>query len=112
MTWPSLYLMDVVNWLEGHMLSCPFKKYLHIECPGCGMQRSLVALLRGDWAGSFSLYPALLPILFTFIFLPLHLKFKFRHGAKVLQWLFIFSIAIVVFNYIYKIVNGKIYTHG
>jgi hypothetical protein len=108
----TIYLLDVVHWLEGHLMSCPFKKHLHIECPGCGMQRSFVALLKGDWTDSFRLYPALLPILSLFMVLLLHLKFKFRHGAKALQWLFIFSIAIVVFSYIYKIINGKIYSIG
>ncbi len=112
MTLYGLYVLDAAGWLERNLLSCPFKKYLHIECPGCGMQRSFVALLKGDLQASLSLYPALIPILSMFVFLVLHLRLKYTHGARTLQWLFIFSMAIVVFSYIYKIINGKIYTLG
>jgi hypothetical protein len=97
-----------LNWLETHMLSCPSKKFLHVECPGCGLQRSAIALLRGDFLNSFLLYPATLPIFFLIGFTLLHLKFKFVSGAAIIKYLYIgISIVILVF-YIYKIVNHKI----
>lgn len=27
---------------------CPFHKYFHLDCPGCGSQRAVHALLHGD----------------------------------------------------------------
>lgn len=27
---------------------CPFHKYLHLDCPGCGSQRAIHALLHGN----------------------------------------------------------------
>lgn len=27
---------------------CPFKAFLHIDCPGCGLTRATFALLKGD----------------------------------------------------------------
>ena len=27
---------------------CPFKVFLHIDCPGCGLTRATIALLKGD----------------------------------------------------------------
>jgi hypothetical protein len=94
--------MSWLDWVEHHLLPCPFKMFLHIDCPGCGMQRSLVLLFRGEFSQSFFMYPPLLPMLATFIFLALHLKFKFEHGAKVLLTLFIFSTTAILASYIVK----------
>ena len=27
---------------------CPFKVFLHIDCPGCGLTRATLSLLKGD----------------------------------------------------------------
>lgn len=27
---------------------CPFKVFLHVDCPGCGLTRATIALLKGD----------------------------------------------------------------
>lgn len=27
---------------------CPFHKYLHLDCPGCGSQRAIHSILHGD----------------------------------------------------------------
>ncbi|HEY4151046.1 MAG TPA: DUF2752 domain-containing protein, partial [Chitinophagaceae bacterium] len=70
-----------LQWLEANMLSCPSKKYLHIECPGCGLQRSFLLLLKGNLLASFQMYPATIPILAMLTFVALHLKYRFQHGA-------------------------------
>jgi hypothetical protein len=100
----------IFNWIEKHLLACPFKKYLHIECPGCGLQRSVLALFRGNLVDSWQLYPATIPIIALLTFLALHLRYKFAFGATVIKYLY-FSIAfIVLVFYIYKIINHKITT--
>jgi hypothetical protein len=91
-----------ISWLESNLLSCHYKKYLGIECPGCGMQRAFVLLLKGEWKASIIQFPALIPILFMFIFLFLHLKFKFKNGAAILKYLFIINFTIIVTYYIIK----------
>ena len=98
----------IVHWLEANMLACPSKKYLHIECPGCGIQRSFVALLKGDFVGSLQLYPATMPILCLFIFLMLHLKFRFEWGASAIKYLYAGIAIVIAVFYIYKIINHKI----
>ncbi len=95
--------MSVITWLENNMQPCPYKKYFGFDCFGCGMQRSVVALLKGDVVTSFYFYPALLPILFMFLLLVAHLVFKFKHGALLLKYNFFIVIVIVVVNFIYKL---------
>lgn len=57
-----------IQWLQGHLLPCPFKYITGIDCPGCGFQRAVLALMRGDFHTSFTLYPAAIPLLLFFIY--------------------------------------------
>lgn len=36
---------------------CPFALGTGVACPGCGMTRALAALVRGDFAASWSFHP-------------------------------------------------------
>ena len=92
--------MSLINWLE----ACPYKKYFDIDCMGCGMQRAFIALLKGDLVESFLFYPPLFSMIIMLLLLPLHLIFKFKNGAAWLKYLFIFNIAVVIINFIVKII--------
>lgn len=99
---------NVIHWLENHLLSCPFKQLTNIDCPGCGIQRSLLALMKGNLLISFKLYPATIPILALFIFTIVHLKFELKNGAFVIKMLYIGVALIIVINYIYKIFTNQL----
>ena len=92
----------MIEWLERNMLPCWFKKYFGLDCPGCGMQRSFAALLKGEFVESFILFPALIPTIGLVVFLLIHLKMKFENGGTILKWLFIGNSAIIVISYILK----------
>ena len=98
----------LVNWLERNMLTCPSRKYLHLECPGCGFQRSVITLFRGDLRASLQLYPATIPLLFLLGFVALHVKFDFRYGAAIIKYLYLGVATIVLLFYIYKVLNHKL----
>ena len=87
------------------MLPCPYKKYFGLDCFGCGMQRSLVELLKGNILESLYLYPALIPMILLFLFLIVHLIFKFKNGGTWLKYQFIFVVVIVVVNFIAKLAD-------
>jgi hypothetical protein len=103
------FYSEAVLWLEKNLLTCPSKKLFHLDCPGCGLQRSYVALLKGDVTASFQLYPAAIPIFILFIFLALHLIVKFEKGALILTRLYILSAIIILVHYIYKIVTNQLF---
>jgi len=98
-------LEKLINWLEVNSQPCFYSAYLGIECPGCGMQRAFIELLKGNFPDSFILYPALIPSILLVILLVLHLIYKFRYGALSLKILFIINASIIVLNYIYKILT-------
>jgi hypothetical protein len=84
------------------MMPCLYKKYLGVECPGCGFQRALLLLLQGEWEQSLAMYPPLLPVLGMLLLLTVHLVFKPKNGAIWLKYWFIFTISTIVIHYIYK----------
>ena len=94
----------MTDWLEHHLLTCPSKYFFGVECPGCGMQRSFIELLKGNLSESFFLYPALIPMLFMLGLLGAHLIFRFQKGAKYLQYTFIFTASVVMINFIIKLI--------
>ena len=99
---------DFINWLESHLGTCFYKSVFGIECPGCGMQRSIIELLKGNIFESIKLYPALLPMLFTLIFLILHLIYRYKKGALILTISFIFTVLLMIIAYIVKLINTSV----
>ncbi|MDY6801006.1 MAG: DUF2752 domain-containing protein [Bacteroidota bacterium] len=97
-------IQKLIQWLESRMQSCFYKKYFGVECPGCGMQRAFIELLKGNFTESLMLFPALIPTIIMVIYLILHLIFKFAKGAQVLKIMFIINTSIVVLSYIYKLI--------
>lgn len=43
----------------GRGLYCPFYMATGLLCPGCGVSRMCLSLLRGDWAGAWRANPGL-----------------------------------------------------
>lgn len=87
------------------MLTCPYKALTGFDCPGCGMQRSFIELLKGNFLNSLYLYPGLLPTMFTLGFTILHLIFRFKNGAPYIMYSFIITIAIVMISYFVKMLG-------
>lgn len=98
-----------VEWLGDHLLTCPSKLFFHLDCPGCGMQRSIIALLEGDLWKSLTYYPATIPIFALLIYTVMHLKLDFKSGASVVKWGYIGCTAIVMVFYFYKVFTLQLF---
>lgn len=95
-------------WVENHLLQCPFKALTSIDCPGCGVQRSLISFFQGDLVNSFKYFPATIPMLILILMTIIHLKFDLKNGAFLIKILFIGISGIIVINYIYKIFTNQL----
>ncbi|WP_298368833.1 DUF2752 domain-containing protein [uncultured Lutibacter sp.] len=93
----------IIDFLESNLLSCSWKQYLNQECMGCGMQRAIILLLKGEFIQSFKMYPALFTLIIMFVYLILHLKFDFKIGHLILKYLFFINVIIILANYILKL---------
>ena len=94
---------NMVNWLEAHSLPCLSQVIFHADCPGCGFQRSAIALLRGQVGQSLQLYPALLPMLLFFAFLIADRYYHFKHSKKITQIGLALLFIIIFVSYIIKL---------
>lgn len=101
-----LFFDKIAAWLQANQLICPVKKYVHIDCPGCGMQRSFIALLTGNIEASIRLHLATIPLLLFLLYSALHFFLKFRNGNRVIVYIYLFITGLIVSNYIYKIVHN------
>lgn len=88
---------------EAGLFQCPFHAITNFNCPGCGLQRSVIFLLKGEIIASLQMYWATIPILAMFFYGFLFLKYRYKNGLSILVYLFSFNAILVVCNYIYKI---------
>ena len=96
--------MSLVSFLEDHLLSCRWKDSIGVECMGCGLQRSFIHLLKGEFIDAFVVYPAIYPLIGMLIFFGLHAIFKFSKGDLILKWLLILNVVTILGSYFYKII--------
>lgn len=97
--------MSFISFLEKNLLGCPWKQQLDIECMGCGIQRALIHILKGEFIEAFYMYPAIYSLILMFSFLILHLKFDFNNGSKILVYLFSLNAIIIIISFILKTIN-------
>lgn len=94
----------MIDWLQRHMLPCAFKLVFGIDCPGCGFQRSVIALLRGNIGYSLKLYPATIPLIACCIFAFLDAKYHFNDRYRIQKKLNWFAGTVIVVFYIAKMI--------
>ena len=85
------------------MLTCSWKEHFGVECPGCGAQRSFLALLEGELVESLLLFPALLPFMAVVIIATIHIIRPFNAAPKWIIRLIILTGILMVGNWVVKI---------
>uniref|UniRef100_UPI0032AEDDEE DUF2752 domain-containing protein n=2 Tax=Aquimarina mycalae TaxID=3040073 RepID=UPI0032AEDDEE len=84
------------------MLPCINKKIFGVDCLGCGMQRAIALLLKGEFAAAFHMYPAIYPLLFLLLFLGFNFFVKFKNDWFVKMGLLLITVLTMVVSYIIK----------
>jgi len=84
------------------MLPCLNKKLFGIDCLGCGMQRSIALLIKGEFSAAFYMYPAIYPLLILLLFLGTNLFIKFKYDHVIKAGLMILSVVTIIISYMIK----------
>lgn len=50
-------------------ITCVYKHFLGVPCPGCGMTRALICLLKLDFAGAWGYNPLIFAMPYVFLYL-------------------------------------------
>jgi len=88
--------------IEDYMLPCLNKKFFGFECLGCGLQRSIVLLLKGQFVESFLMYPGLYTLIALFGFIILNSFKNFKNGNKIISILALLNVVVIIGSYILK----------
>ena len=87
------------------MLPCLSKKYFGMECMGCGSQRALLLVFKGEFSEAFFMFPAIYTTLLFFIFIGLNFIDKTRNYHKLIISSAIINAIVMVGAFIYKTSN-------
>lgn len=100
----NYYYVTLVSWLEQNMLPCYFKYFFGIDCPGCGLQRSTILLLKGNLWESIQMYPPLLPIVFVVLIHFFNKRVSYYNQALLFK-ITVWTVAgIIAINFAYKFI--------
>lgn len=97
-----MHLTTSLLVVEDYMLPCISKQVLGIDCPGCGLQRSVVFLFQGEFLAAFKMYPAIYSIILLFGFLAVDFFFKIKYANKISIFLMITTVVLILINFILK----------
>lgn len=89
---------------EGFMLPCLNKQIFGFDCPGCGLQRAVALLFKGEFLEAFIMYPAIYPLLLLFGFLGADQLIKIKYSNIITIVLMITSVVFILTNYILKFI--------
>ncbi len=90
---------------EEYMLPCLNKKLFGFECMGCGLQRSVALILKGEFIEAFYMYPAIYALIALFSYITLNLFFKFENSNRITTILGVLSLLIIIINFTYKLLT-------
>lgn len=91
--------------IEKYMFPCMNKKLFGIDCMGCGTQRALVLLLKGNFQEAFQMFPAIYTTILLLGFIALHFIHKTRNYKNIIIVLAIVNAVIMIVSYFYRLFN-------
>ena len=90
---------------EDYMVQCLNKTLFGFECMGCGGQRAVLFLFKGEFIAAFKMYPAIYMLIPLFLLIAVNLFYKFKYSLKIINVLAILSVGIIIINYVIKLIN-------
>lgn len=94
----AIYFLAV----KDYMLPCLNKQLFGIDCPGCGLQRSVLLLFNGEFIAAFKMYPAIYPIITLVLFLIFDAFFVIKKALQLKMFLGFLTVAVILGSYIIK----------
>ncbi|WP_405203687.1 DUF2752 domain-containing protein [Dokdonia sp. LLG6352-1] len=73
---------------------------------GCGIQRSIALILRGEFVEAFFMYPAIYPLVLLFSLLILNQFISIKYANKSIIILAILTVATIIVSYIIKMTTN------
>ena len=91
--------------VKDYMLPCLNKRLFGFDCPGCGIQRSVLLLFKGEFLAAFQMYPAIYPMIMLILFLLFDAIFVIKKALQLKMILGFLTVTVIIINYILKMTN-------
>jgi hypothetical protein len=88
--------------LEDFLIPCLFKTLFGIDCLGCGLQRAIVLLFKGNLIEAFFMYPAIYTIFLFVGMMIFNTLSKRKSQSKSLSIVGILTAVFILGGYIFK----------
>lgn len=88
--------------IDDYMFPCLNKKLFGVDCLGCGIQRAVVLLFKGEFTEAFNMYPAIYTLLLLTFFLIFNMFYRFKGDVKIKTGLIVINVIIIITSYIIK----------
>lgn len=95
----NLFLICAAYYLVTWFTGCPVKYFLGISCPGCGMTRAWLSLLRFDLSGAFACHP----LFWTAPFIAIAFLYEDQIDFRRYRWVLIGTAALFLTVYIVRL---------
>ena len=94
--------------MEKYMLPCLTKKFLGFDCMGCGLQRSALFVVKGDFVSAWNMYPGIFPLMILLGFVGISLFIKIKNANIISITLGITTAIVIIVSYIIKLIHLNI----
>ena len=101
-------LYFVVTSILGYGIPCPIRLITRLQCPGCGISRMLISMIKLNFTAAFEYHPVLfasLPFL-AVIFGDMLWRYIYHGKCELRKWENIVIIAIIVCLMIFGIIRN------
>jgi len=88
--------------MEDLLLPCLNKEIFGLDCYGCGGQRALLMVFRGEFGAAFKMFPAIYPLLLLLGFVLVNLFVKFKSDYIIKIGLILLTAGVILINYAIK----------
>jgi len=95
-------MMLALTSLEEYMLPCLNKQLTGMDCMGCGIQRSLLLLFKGEFIQAFYMYPAIYSLILLFSVVAINIFKPSKLLGKLIVILALGNVSIIIISFIIK----------
>ena len=94
----------LVHFLFGQF--CPVMIFFHFPCPGCGMTRALLLVLRGHWAEAWQLQPLVYGWMVLGFWFGFERYIRNQKSSVLMKGYLIFLLLAVLGLYFWRLLHG------
>lgn len=94
----------MLEWLEAHQISCLFKETFGTDCPGCGLQRALLLLVKGELWASVCIWPGVIPLLIFLLLILVRICGVKKISDGMLKKVGFVCLIIILISYLLKLI--------